>query len=413
MSLPEFVAPEEVGLCSNRLERIPEFFQTNFIDKGKLPCAAVLVARDDKPAYLSLSGKTSMEDDGVPIADDTIYRIYSMTKPVTSVAAMMLFEEGRLRLDDPVAKYIPAFAETKVWDGGTIDQPILRDPDRAMTVFDLMTHTSGLSYGFLFQHEVDAYYRALKLDQNTHDGDLESFSNALAKAPLLFSPGDRWNYSNSTDVLGRVVEVASGEPLDEHFKRRIFDPLGMNDTGFWAEGERAERLMACYARHPETGKISLADKAGPEARFARRPKILSGGGGLTSTIIDYFKFARMLARGGEVDGVRLLSPKTIDFMAVNALPDNKTLAQMGDTTFSEARMEGSGFGLGFGVTVDPVANRNPCSMGSFNWGGMASTFFWVDPAEDLFCVLMTQLMPSGAYPIRPLLQQLVYASITE
>ncbi len=413
MKLPDFVAPEDVGFCSKRLTRIPEFFQSQFIDKGKLPCAAVMVARDDKPAYLSLSGATSMEPGAAPITANTIYRIYSMTKPVTSVAAMMLFEEGKLRLDDPVHKYIPAFKDVKVWNGGTIDQPQLRDPDREMTVFDLMTHTSGLTYSFLYQHEVDAYYRTLKLDQARHDGDLESFCNGLANAPLLFSPGDRWNYSNSTDVLGRVVEVASGETLDQHFSRRIFNPLGMTDTGFWATPDRADRLMACYSRDPISGAISLADKAGPEATFAKQPRILSGGGGLTSTIIDYFRFTRMLARGGEVDGVRLLSPKTIEFMSMNAMPEGKTIAQMGDSTFSEARMDGSGFGLGFGVTIDPVANRNPCTYGSYSWGGMASTFFWIDPAEDMFCILMTQLMPSGAYPVRPLLQQLVYAAMTE
>ena len=262
------------------------------------------------------------------------------------------------------------------------------------------------------QSEVDAIYRNRKIDTLNTTMTLETFCDEIAKAPLLFSPGERWNYSNATDVLGRIVEVVSGKPLDVFFKEEIFNPLGMNDTGFHAKESEHHRLMACYSRNPLSGEIKLADPRGSESRaFASVPALLSGGGGLVSSIGDYYKFCRMLARGGELNGARLLSPKTIEYMTRNHLPQDKTIAEMGDKTFSEARMDGSGFGLGFAVTTDTVASRQPGSEGAYSWGGLASTYFWIDPLEDLICIQMTQLMPSSSYPIRPQLQQLVYASI--
>jgi CubicO group peptidase (beta-lactamase class C family) len=346
---------------------------------------------------------------GRPIDADTIYRIYSMTKPVTSVAAMMLFEEGALRLDHEVYRYIPEFQDVLVMG----EDGQLQKPARAMTVRDLFLHTSGLTYSFIVQTPVDALYRQRKLEYSTWKGDLKSFCEALAQAPLVFSPGDRWNYSNSTDVLGRVVEVASGMSLDRFFQTRIFGPLGMKDTGFHVPAESIDRLMACYARNPDTGVISQADAPGAASRYASAPNVFSGGGGLASTIGDYFRFCLMLAGGGELDGVRILSPKTLEFMTMNHLPGNKTLKDMGDKTFSESRMDGSGFGLGWAVTTDVVATTQPGSVGTYSWGGMASTFFWIDPVEDIIAIQMTQLMPSGAYPIRPQLQQLVYAAIDD
>jgi CubicO group peptidase (beta-lactamase class C family) len=332
-----------------------------------------------------------------------------MTKPITSVAAMMLFEEGALRLDHEVFRYIPEFQDTMVLgeDGKLVK------PARPMTVRDLFTHTSGLSYSFLMQGPVDKYYRDNKLEYSSWKGDLKSFCEALAKAPLVFSPGDRWNYSNSTDVLGRVVEVASGMSLDQFFQTRIFAPLGMKDTGFHVPADKVDRLMACYRRDPVSGVVSLADPGGAASAYAKPPNVFSGGGGLASTIGDYLRFCLMLANGGELDGERILSPKTLEFMTMNHLPDNKTLKDMGDRTFSESRMDGSGFGLGWAVTTDVVATTQPGSVGTFSWGGMASTFFWIDPVEDLIAIQMTQLMPSGAYPIRPQFQQLVYAAIDE
>lgn len=403
----DLIDPALAGLNADRLARIPQYFDT-YIDKGRLPCVAALVARGGQVAHLSFRGATEMGGSR-PVDENTIYRIYSMTKPITSVAAMMLFEEGALRLDHEVFRYIPEFQDTRVLG----DDGKLVKPARAMTVRDLFTHTSGLSYSFLMQGAVDKYYRDNKLEYSQWKGDLASFCQALAKAPLVFSPGDRWNYSNSTDVLGRVVEVASGMSLDHFFQKRIFGPLGMKDTGFHVPAESLDRLMACYRRDPVSGVISLADPGGAASAYAKPPNVFSGGGGLASTIGDYFRFCLMLANGGELDGVRLLSPKTLEFMTMNHLPDNKTLKDMGDKTFSESRMDGSGFGLGWAVTTDVVATTQPGSIGTFSWGGMASTFFWIDPVEDLIAIQMTQLMPSGAYPIRPQFQQLVYAAIEE
>lgn len=411
MGAIELVSPGETGLNAERLKRIPAYFDT-YIQKRKLPCCACLVARGGQVAHLSFQGATEMGG-SKPIGEDTIYRIYSMTKPITSVAAMILFEEGALRLDHEVFRYIPEFQDVMVFDGGTADAPKLRKPDRHVTVRDLFLHTSGITYSFLQQGAPDAIYRARKIEHFAWQGDLKTFCEAIAQAPLAFSPGDRWNYSNSTDVLGRVVEVASGMSLDQFFAKRIFGPLGMNDTFFSVPEDKIERLMACYARNPMTGEITQSDPGGKASVYSRAPNVLSGGGGLASTIGDYLKFCLMLANGGEGNGVRILSPKTLEFMTMNHLPGGKTLKDMGDKTFSESRMDGSGFGLGWAVTTDVVATTQPGSVGTFSWGGMASTFFWIDPVEDLIAIQMTQLMPSGAYPIRPQLQQLVYAAIEE
>lgn len=407
----ERVDPADAGLNAERLKRIPQYFDS-YIQNRKLPCVAVLVARGGQVAHLSFQGSTEIGA-GKPIGEDTIYRIYSMTKPITSVAAMMLFEEGALRLDHEVFRYIPEFQDSMVLAGGTAEKPELRKPDRPILIRDLFLHTSGITYSFLQQGAADAIYRARKIEHPSWKGDLKSFCEAIAQAPLAFSPGDRWNYSNSTDVLGRVVEVASGMSLDEFFRKRIFEPLGMKDTFFSVPQDKIERLMACYSRHPLTGEITQADPGGKASAYSKAPNVLSGGGGLASTIGDYFTFCKMLGNGGELDGVRILSPKTLEFMTMNHLPGNKTLKDMGDKTFSESRMDGSGFGLGWAVTTDVVATTQPGSVGTFSWGGMASTFFWIDPVEDLIAIQMTQLMPSGAYPIRPQLQQLVYAAIEE
>ena len=407
MGAIEVVDPAEAGLNAERLKRIPQYFD-GYIAKKKLPCVAVLVARGGQVAHLSFQGASELGA-GKPIGEDTIYRIYSMTKPVTSVAAMMLFEEGAVRLDHEVFRYIPEFQDVMVYgEGGK-----LRKPDRPILVRDLFLHTSGLTYSFLVQTPVDEIYRQKGLEHFAWKGDLKSFCEELARAPLVFSPGEQWNYSNATDVLGRVVEVASGMSLDQFFQKRIFGPLGMKDTGFHVPEDRIERLMACYRRDPNTGVITQSDAGGKASIYAKAPNVLSGGGGLASTIGDYLQFCLMLANGGELNGVRVLSPKTLEFMTMNHLPGGKTLKDMGDKTFSESRMDGSGFGLGWAVTTDVVATTQPGSVGAFSWGGMASTFFWIDPVEDLIVIQMTQLMPSGAYPIRPQLQQLVYAAIEE
>lgn len=399
---------EELALSASRLGAIPNFFGS-YIAKGKLASMATLLSRGGEVAHLALRGATEMGG-GTPISDDTIYRIYSMTKPVTSVAAMMLFEEGKLRLEHEVARYLPEYADVMVWDGGTADAPKLRTPDRPMIVRDLFTHTSGVTYGFLMQHEVDAIYRREKIGE-PHES-LRDMVRRMAALPLVFSPGAQWNYGHSTDVLGAIVEEVSGQRLDTCFRERIFAPLGMTDTDFFVPESKLSRLPACYAKDAKTGDTVLYDGAGAASKmYVAQPKLLNAGGGLVSTLADYHQFCLMLLNGGELDGQRLLSPKTIEFMTENHLPDGKTILEMGDKTFAEGRMEGNGFGLLGSVVTDPVKTMQPSSAGTFAWGGLASTYFWIDPAEQIIGIQMTQLVPSATYPIRAQFQQLAYAAI--
>ena len=403
------IEASDVGLNEERLNRIPEFFADNYLDTGKLPCMATLISRNGQIVHEAYRGRDELGG-GDPIGPDTIFRIYSMTKPITSVAAMMLFEESKLRLDHPVHHYIPEFADTEMWVKGTLDDYETRKPLRPMEVRDLFTHTSGLTYGFLMQHEVDALYRREKIGRP--DETLEEMCKRLAKLPLLFSPGTRWNYSHSTDVLGRVVEVASGQSLDQFFRERIFGPLNMVDTDFFVPEEKLPRLMACYSRDPETGKVSQSDGKGAESKAYRaQPPLLNAGGGLVSTLRDYHNFCLMLLHGGALNGTRLLSPKTVEFMRLNHLPENRTIRQMGDKTFSEARMEGNGFGLGGSTIVNVADTMQPGSVGTFSWGGLANTFFWIDYEEEMIAIQATQMIPSGCYPLRPQFQQLAYAAI--
>jgi CubicO group peptidase (beta-lactamase class C family) len=404
-------AAGELGFSNARLERIPAFLQS-YLERKKLPGFSMLVARSGRVAHQSCRGVKDW-DSGDPITEDTIFRVYSMTKPITSVAAMMLYEEGLFRLEHEVARYIPEFAGLRVWEAGNADQYTTRPPERPMLIRDLLTHTSGLTYDFMAQHSVDELYRRHGLaGARSTDITLADFVTKLGALPLLFSPGTRWNYSVSTDVCGRLVEIISGQTLDRFFAERILDPLGMLDTGFFVPECNVARLASCYEKDLQTREIQLQDK-GEESRYLKQPSFLSGGGGLVSTIGDYYRFCQMLLNGGELEGVRLLSPKTIEFMTMNHLPGNQTLKDMGDSLFSETRFDGSGFGLGFSVVIDPVETMAPGSAGSYSWGGMASTYFWIDPVEDLIGIFMTQLMPSDSYPIRPQLQQLTYAAMTE
>ena len=401
--------PEDVGLNQARLDAIPEYFDKAYLQSGKLPCIATMVSRNGQVVHEAYRGHTELGG-SEPIGPETIFRIYSMTKPITSVAAMILHEEGALRLDNPVSKFIPEFAATEVWDGGDVNNYKTRKPEREMTVLDLFTHTSGLTYGFLMQHAVDALYRQEKIAHPKET--LEQMCVRLAKLPLLFSPGQRWNYSHSTDVLGRVVEVASGQTLDEFFRERIFGPLNMVDTDFFVPVEKQHRLMACYNKNAETGEITLSDAAGSASKlYSQQPALLNAGGGLASTLQDYHRFCLMLLHGGTLDGQRILSPKTVEFMRHNHLPGGRTIRDMGDKTFSEARMEGNGFGLGASVLVDVAATLTPGSVGTFSWGGLANTFFCIDYEEELIALQATLMIPSGCYPLRPQLQQLVYAAI--
>ncbi len=404
-------APEDVGLCSERLARIPTFLNS-YLDKKKLPGYALLIARGGHIAHESVHGVMDWETEK-PLELDAIFRIYSMTKPITSVALMMLYEEGLFRLEHPVARYIPEFVEMKVWKSGTPDEYETSPAERLITIRDLMTHTSGLTYDFMQQHPVDALYRKNKLfGARTSGVTLQEFVERVASMPLQSQPGTRWNYSVSTDVCGRLVEILSGQTLDEFFEQRIFKPLKMHDTGFWVPEDKQSRLPNCYERNPETHETRLQDLAS-KSKYLSKPDFLSGGGGLVSTLRDYHRFCQLVLGKGILDGVRLLSPLTVEFMTSNHLPDNQTMRDMGDSTFTEVGFDGTGFGLGFSVLLNPIEAQAPGSRGTFSWGGLASTYFWIDPVEDLIGIFMTQLMPSSSYPIRPQLQQLTYASIIE
>lgn len=408
----EFATPEDVGLSSDRLAAIPDYFGS-YVDRGKLGGVATLVARHGRIAHFETIGQADPET-GRALEKDTIFRIYSMTKPITSIALMMLYERGHFQLTHEVSRYIPEFKDLKVWDGGSPDEYRTKPLEREMTIHDLLTHTSGLTYGFMQAHPVDTLYRRADLDgARTGEMTLEEMAGRLSEIPLLFSPGDYWSYSMATDVCGRLVEVLSGRPLDEFFEANIFAPLGMADTGFHVPAEKIGRLAANYEKDLTTKKTRLADPASADSIYARPRTFLSGGGGLVSTMSDYYRFCQMLLNGGELDGARIVSRKTIELMTMNHLPGGKTMQEMDNSAFSETGMEGAGFGLGFSVIVDPAEAKAIGSAGNYSWGGLASTYFWVDPEEDLTAILMTQLMPSRAYPLRPQLQQLVYAAIDD
>lgn len=397
-------------MSPDRLTRIDRHF-TQYIDKGLLTGYQLVIARDGKVAFTSSQGLADREATR-PVADDTIWRIFSMTKPITAVAAMILWEEGRFELHDPVAKFIPEFADTKVWRGGTWVKPVLEPQSEPMEMWHLFTHTAGLTYGFMYQHPVDELYRKAGMEWGfPRDLDLAGLCSLLARQPLLFQPGAEWNYSVSLDVLGRVVEVISGQRLGDFMRDRIFEPLGMSDTAFWCSEDRAERMSALYMATPGSLAAMRADAA--DRGVYHEPKLDGGGGGLVSTIGDYVRFAEMLRNRGELDGQRILSPRTVEYMASNHLPGNVDLTAFGRPLFAETSYDGVGFGLGMSVTLDPVAAKVPGSVGDFGWGGAASTWFMVDPVEDLTLTFMTQLMPSSTHPLRSQLKQMVHQALVD
>jgi len=401
--------PETVGLSSHRLSRLDAWLERSYIDTGKLKGAVIAVARRGQVAHLSAMGQMDAER-ARPMRDDVIFRIYSMTKPLTSVAFMMLVEEGLVALDDPVSKFIPEWKDLGVFDGGVLQGFRTKLPARPMLVVDLLRHTSGLTYGFQNRTNVDAAYRQLAIGEIETKGTLDSMIAGLSRVPLEFSPGEAWNYSVSTDVVGYLVGKISGQPFEQFLKRRLIEPLKMVDTDFHAPPAKADRLAACYSLTPKGVTLQDDPRKSP---FLTPPAFVSGGGGLVSTARDYLRFCQMLLNGGELEGARLLSPKTIELMSANHLPGGQDIATMSKSMFSEAAYAGLGFGLGFSTTIDPAATLIPASKGDLSWGGAASTFFWVDPREDLAVVLMTQLLPSSSYPIRRELRTLVYSAFTE
>ncbi|MFO7527448.1 MAG: serine hydrolase domain-containing protein [Marinobacter sp.] len=395
------------GLSLDRLERISQHLEDKYIRPGKLPCAVTLVARHGQIVWVKAQGLMDVERNR-PARRDTLFRIYSMTKPVTSIAMMQLYEQGRFLLDDPVHKYIPSWRDLRVYKGGTYPEFETESAVTTMTIRDLLTHMSGLTYGFLERTNVDAAYRQLKLDGSSIL-TLDKLVDRLAGLPLEFPPGTAWNYSVSTDVVGYLVQLLADKPLDDYFREHIFSPLGMVDTGFQVRPNQLDRFAACYLHQPND-TMKLQDD--PErSRFSRPARFLSGGGGLVSTIDDYHSFAQALCQGGEYRGQRIIGRKTLEFMRRNHLPGNQDLPALSIGAFSETPYEGSGFGLGFSVKTDVAKSLTNGSEGEFGWGGLASTNFFVDPSEDMVMIFMTQLMPSSSYPVRQELRAMVHGAL--
>lgn len=399
---------ESLGFDSGRLERIAPFLQERYLDTGRLPCAQVRVARAGQTVYECTLGSADVEGQRA-LAPDSIFRIYSMTKPITSVAFMMLVEEGRVMLDEPVSKYIPEFANLQVYVSGAQGAFVTRAPKRPMLVLDLLRHTSGLTYGFQQRTAVDAAYRASGVADVGLQGTLQDMIDKLSALPLEFSPGDAWNYSVSTDVLGYLVGKISGGTFEQFLHERLFKPLGMVDTAFHVPAEKLDRFTNCYVATPQGG-LNLADAAA-KSTYLKPSLLMSGGGGLVSTIADYARFCTMLMRGGELDGRQYIGRKTLELMWSNHLPGGKDLPDCSVSMFSEVTYTGVGFGLGFSVVSNPALTMIPGSVGEVAWGGMASTAFWLDPREDLFTIFMTQLIPSSTYPVRRQLRTLVYSAL--
>ncbi|MCL4422314.1 MAG: beta-lactamase family protein [Actinobacteria bacterium] len=402
--------PVEMGLDTRRLLRVEDHLK-GYVDKGLLPGWIVVVSRAGKVVYLARYGQRDMEA-GLALETDTRFRIYSMTKPITSIAAMMLYEKGAFELTDPVSKFIPSFGDARVWHTGSSLVPVTQPLVEPVRIWHLLTHTSGLTYGFHYAHPVDELYRKAGFEWTHPRGmDLAACCDCWAGLPLLFQPGSEWNYSVATDVLGRVVEVVSKESLDSFLAEQIFNPLGMTDTGFWVSAEHKEKLAALYSPEPATGLAKRNDLLG--ALALEPPGYLSGGGGLISTAADYHRFMKMLLGEGQLGGTRLIGPRTLRYMVKNHLPGDRDLQEFGRPLYAETSFSGVGFGLGFSVLKDPVANKVLASPGEYGWGGAASTLFWVDPAEELTTLFLTQLLPSSTYPIRSQLRQLVYQALID
>ena len=399
------VSPESVGFSSQRLSRVNKMMQ-GYIDDGKLASGLTMLARHGETFHFEPYGVLDLES-GTPVERDTLFRIYSMTKPITSAAVMMLYEEGHFSLDDPVGKFIPELASMKVYDGMGETGMRLVDQKQPITVRHLLTHTSGLSYGFHQDSPIEEMYREANITDP--DSTLKEMAEKLGKLPLVTQPGAKWRYSNATDVLGYLVEVVSGVPFDRYLQDNILDPLGMQDTSFYVAEENLDRLATVYGASPN-GKIVPLDNE--MVNRQRRPHTLfSGGGGLVSTGSDYMRFCQMLLNGGVLDDHRLLAPKTVEMMRSNHLTDDLKPFAVGQSNASDTK--GCGFGLGFRVVMDIAQHGIIGSNGIYSWGGAASTVFWIDPQEDLIAILLTQFMPSSYYPLRREFQIATYQALVE
>ena len=406
MNVPHTRA-ESTGLAPDRLARITTWANA-LVASGKLAGLITLVARRGHVAHFEACGKADLAR-GTAMKHDTIVRIYSMTKPLTSTAIMMLYEEGRFQLDDPISRFIPAFKDQRVYTGASRGKIDTVPAVRGITFRDLLSHTSGLTYGFMESTAVDALYRKTGVDFGTAETSLKDVVEKAAALPLIAQPGTAWNYSIATDVLGYLVEVVSGVPFEKFLMERVIKPLKMVDTDFYVPEAKQGRFAANYAADGKGGLTLIDDPA--KSRYLRPRSVNSGGGGLVSTASDYARFCQFMLNKGTLDGVRLLGRKTVEAMTSNHL--NGDMAAMGAARFSEATYEGNGFGLGFSVMLDPARNQIIGTPGEFAWGGAASTAFWVDPAEEMYVVMLTQLMPSSTYPIRRELRVLSYQAVVD
>jgi CubicO group peptidase (beta-lactamase class C family) len=401
---------------TGRLDRITDHLNRHYIETGKIVGCQTLVARGGEIAYCRELGRADRERDK-PLASDTIFRIYSMTKPITSVALMMLYERGYFQLNESVTRVLPEWRDQRVWVSGEGDQMVTEAPHRPISFRDMLCHTGGLTYGNALAglgapdsvHPVDQVYRKMKVRRGREE-TLAEFIQKLGHVPLRYQPGERWMYSLSTDVCGALVERISGKRFDHFLKENLFDPLGMSDTGFLVPEDKLSRFAACYRRLPNK-QLELSDDPQNSA-YREEPKFFGGGGGLVSTIADYHRFCEMLRRGGELDGARILAPRTIKMMHANHLPNGQDLAQLAIGSFSETTNEGVGFGLGFASPFDPI-RAGSINVGEYYWGGAASTIFWVDPNADLVVIFMTQLMPSATFDFRGQLKSIIYSSLPD
>jgi len=442
-------APSIDAIDPSRLLRVGQWLEQQ-VEVNRLAGGSVLVGHRGECAYFHAAGIAGVESlspqlnsDGAQtgasraFTRDTVVRLYSMTKPVTSVAAMMLYEQGKFQLDDPIARYLPAFADMQVWSGDgqlTTPEQLQRHTTPAqslISVRQLLNHTSGLTYSFMQASPVDQLYRDRGVVFPGAPLSLEAMVDKLAQLPLLCQPGTQWNYSVASDVLGRLIEVWSGQTLSDFFENQIFAPLSMHSTGFHvkpkdvphfadlygpaAGGELGSVAAAASGAVPDCANSALAPPIALDVRasssFLNAPALYSGGGGLVGSIDDYARFCQCLLNGGQLDNVRLLGRKSVEYMRKNHLPGNRDIASMGQATWSETSYHGIGFGLGFAVVLDPVLAGIMSSAGEHHWGGAASTFFWIDPAEELYAILLTQLYPSSSYPLRTELRTAVYQAL--
>ena len=402
------IDPEAAGFAPEKLARLAHHLESRYVSPQKIAGCSLRIVRKGITAHDSTLGFMDIERDK-PMRNDTIFRIYSMTKPLTSVALMMLLEEGQFQLTDPVYKFIPSWRQHRVWVEGTGDAMATRRPVTPMTIQHLLSHTAGLTYGgFLpgLELPVDPAYAAAGISRSG-TATLEEFVQKLSHVPLLYEPGSRWSYSLATDVCGHLIEVISGKPLEEFLRERLFEPLDMPDTGFSVPDHKLDRFAACYERAPDK---SLRLQDDPEtSRFRQPPRAPSGAGGLVGTTEDYAHFCEMLVNQGQFRGRQLIGRPTLDLMTKNHL-GGSSLAQMAVGGFSETSNEGVGFGLGFASTIDAAASGT-VGEGDFYWGGLASTLFWVDPMEDLYAIFMAQLIPSSTFNFRGQIKHLVYGAL--